>query len=89
MHWRASRQLSPARKNFCSECGSHKERYFRIETAAEIFDLTPEAIRSMIRRRELPFHKWNSRVRLAYSDLERQLVRHPSKQEVSLNEIAL
>lgn len=73
-------------RKFCPHCGGHQERYLGVDAAAEILDLTPEAVRSMIRRRELPFFKLGTRLRLAYSDLESQLVRYPSKGEVSLEQ---
>lgn len=56
-----------------------------METAGRIFDLSPEAVRGMIKRREIPFAKMGRRVRIAYADLQAQLVRYPSKVEVLLD----
>ncbi|MBA7612678.1 hypothetical protein ES703_19915 [subsurface metagenome] len=47
-------------------------------------DMSEEAVRGMIKRREIPFIKLGRRVRIAYADLQAQLVRYPAKHEVSL-----
>jgi len=46
--------------------------------------MSEEAVRGMIRRREIPFYKLGRRVRIAYADLQALLVRYPAKHEVSL-----
>ena len=46
--------------------------------------MSSEAIRGMIRRREITFHKLGTRVRIAYADLQAMMVRYPAKHEVSL-----
>ncbi len=46
--------------------------------------MSSEAIRGMIRRRELPFFKLGTRVRIAYADLQALMVRYPAIHEVSL-----
>ena len=73
------------RPAFCSSCGSALDRYLSIPTAAKIFDLTQDAVRSMIKRRDIPHFKLGKRVRLSYAELQRCLVRYPSKGEVALD----
>lgn len=59
------------------------ERYLSVQTAAAVFDLTEEAVRGMIKRREIPFFKLGTRIRLRYDDLKSALVRYPSTNELT------
>ena len=63
---------------FCSACGSPQDRYLSIATAAKTFDLSEDAVRGMVKRREITFYKMNKRVRLKYADIEEMLVHHPA-----------
>ena len=69
---------------YCPYCGRCQDRYLSPKTAAKILDMSEEAVRSMIKRREIPFLKLGTRVRIAYVDLQALLVRYPAKHEVSL-----
>ena len=60
------------------------ERYLSLPIAAEMFGLTVSALRSMIKRREIPSHRLGTRRLVKYSELEALLVRYPSKYEVAL-----
>ena len=71
-------------RTYCPHCGSCQDRYLSPATAAKVVDMSEEAVRGMIRRREIPFFKLGRRVRLSYADLQAQLVRYPAKHEVSL-----
>lgn len=68
-------------ETYCPYCGGHTERYLSVRTAAATFDLTEEAVRGMIKRREIPFFKLGSRVRLRVTDLNSALVRYPAADE--------
>ena len=74
---------SPAR-TFCPHCGGFQDRYLNIETVVKVFDMSPNAIRGMIRRREIRFFKLGTRVRIAYADLQALMVPYPAKHEASL-----
>lgn len=76
--------MAAVQHKYCPECGGTHERYMSIATAAQVFDLTDDAIRSMIKRRELPFYKIGKRVRLSYSEIRSLLIRHPSADEMGL-----
>ena len=69
------------KKAFCANCGSIQERYMSVETAAAMFDLTKNAVRGLIRRREIHFVKLGSRVRILYTEMASQLKHYPSKFE--------
>ena len=58
--------------------------YLSIKSVARLFDLSEEAVRSMIRRREVSFYKLGSRVRLLPKDIENLLIKHPSVDEISI-----
>lgn len=81
-----NREKSGGTGMYCSECGGHTERYLSVQTAAVTFDLTEEAVRGMIKRREIPYFKLGSRVRLNYDDLNTALVRHPSTDELNVDQ---
>ncbi len=68
---------------YCPECGANSERYLSVKSAAVIFDHSEEAIRGMIKRREIPFYKRNSRVFVTYREFESLLVRYPSISEIN------
>ncbi len=74
---------APAR-TFCPHCGNCQDRYLSPATAAKVLDMSEEAVRGMIRRREIPFFKLGRRVRIANADLQAMTVRYPAKHEVSL-----
>lgn len=63
------------------------DRFLSVPSAAKILDLSEQAIRGMIKRREIKFYKVGSRVRIAYSDLKKILITHPAKSEVSLDSL--
>ena len=71
-------------RTFCPHCGSCQDRYLSPATAAKVADMSEEAVRGMIRRREIPFFKLGRRVRLSYADLQAMMVLYPAKHEVSL-----
>ena len=48
-----------------------------------MLDLSEDAVRGMIKRREITFHKLGRRVRLRYADLQAALVRYPSVRDVA------
>ncbi|MCH7521097.1 MAG: helix-turn-helix domain-containing protein [Candidatus Marinimicrobia bacterium] len=56
-----------------------------MESAAEIFDLSVGAVRALIKRREVPFYKIGSRVRISFREFESQLVRYPSIHEINVD----
>ena len=68
---------------YCPECGASRDRYLSVKSAARIFDHTEEAVRDMIKRREIPFYKRNSRVFVTYREFENLLVRYPSINEIN------
>lgn len=70
--------------NYCSCCGMATERYLSVETAATLFDLTTAAVRGMVRRREIEFEKLGTRIRIAYSEMKRKMIRYPATDETSL-----
>ena len=69
-------------KGYCAKCGSNKERYLSVSSAALTFGCSEEAICGMIKRREIPFYKIGRRIRLSYTELKQQLVRYPSLSEI-------
>ena len=70
--------------NHCPFIRDYQEGYLNIPTAAEKYGLTEGALRSLIKRREVPSYKWGTRRLVKYSELEALLVRYPSKYEVAL-----
>ena len=66
---------------YCQYCGAAQERDLGVDTAASLFDLTPGAVRAMLKRRELTFYKLGSRTRIAYSEMVGLLEEHPSAQK--------
>lgn len=77
--------MESSNSKYCSNCGREYERFLTVETASMIFDLSPNAIRGLIKRREIPFYKMGTRVRLSYHDITDCLVRYPALQEVKLD----
>ncbi len=77
--------MESGESKYCSNCGHVYERFLTVETASMIFDLSPNAIRGLIKRREIPFYKMGRRVRLSYQDITDCLVRYPALQEVKLD----
>ena len=78
------KMMSHQNQKFCPNCGGCEERYLSPATAARIFDLTEQAVRSMIKRRDIPSYRLGTRRILKYSELETLLVRYPSKADMSL-----
>lgn len=76
--------MSPSRNNYCPECGTSQDQYLSVESTAKMFDLSVAGIRSLIKRREIPFYKLGSRIRISYREFESQLIRYPSIREVGL-----
>lgn len=70
--------------NYCTCCGMATERYLSVETAATLFDLTTAAVRGMVRRREIEFEKLGTRIRIAYSEMKRKMIRYPAKTDFNL-----
>ena len=69
---------------YCPFISDYQEGYLNLPTAAEKFGLTVGALRSLIKRREVPSYRWGTRRLVKYSELEALLVRYPSKYEVAL-----
>ena len=63
---------------------NHKERYLSINSTAKLLDMTPNAVRGLIRRREVGFKKIQSRVRIPLSEIKKIMIHYPSKSEFSL-----
>ena len=58
--------------------------YLSIKSAASRFDLTEQAVRSMVGRREVSFYKLGSRVRLDAKEFEKRLIKYPGVDDISL-----
>lgn len=72
-------------QNQLKELNSNKPpKYLTIKSAAVQFDLSEEAVRGIIRRREVPFYKLGTRVRLNSKEFEERMIKYPSIDEVSL-----
>ena len=55
-----------------------------IAQTAKVFDLSEQAIRSMIKRREIPIHRMGKRIRISYQELRELFIRYASILEVEL-----
>ena len=73
--------VTPSTK-YCAHCGANQERYLSVKSAAKIFDHTEDAIRAMIKRRDIPFYKRESRIYINYREFEELLIRYPSESEI-------
>ena len=58
-----------------------KDRFIKIETAAELTELSPETIKKWIRQRRLRSYKFGRAVRIRESDLLKFAKEIPSMQE--------
>ena len=56
-------------KRFCESCGSQIERYYSIESAAELFDCSQQFFRNLVRDRKIGFVKVGRLVRIPDSEL--------------------
>ena len=75
--------MATIKNKYCPECGANQDRYLSVESAAEVFDLSVGAVRALIKRREVPFYKIGSRVRISFREFASQLVRYPSLREIN------
>lgn len=60
--------------------------YLTVKEAAEYLGLTESALRTMVARRQVPFHKLGRRLRFDIHDLDALLVYYPSV-ETALRDI--
>ena len=68
-------------KRFCESCGSQIERYYSIESAAELFDCSQQFFRNLVRDRKIGFVKVGRLVRIPHSELSKITVLIPSIQD--------
>ena len=68
-------------KRFCESCGSQIERYYSIESAAELFDCSQQFFRNLVRDREIGFVKVGRLVRISHSELSKITEFIPSIQD--------
>ncbi len=58
-----------------------------MKSAAITFDHTEDAIRAMIKRRDIPFYKRGSRIYIKYREFEDLLIRYPSESEIIMDDL--
>lgn len=77
---------SHKKEKFCPYCGNTLERYFSIQSAAELCDVSPEFFRKRIRNREIGYCKFGKSVRIPASEIEKCFTYYPSL-ETELDEL--
>ncbi|MCH7574661.1 MAG: helix-turn-helix domain-containing protein [Candidatus Marinimicrobia bacterium] len=79
--------MTVSSNKYCTHCGANQERFLSVKSAAVIFDHSEDAIRAMIKRRDIPFYKRESRIYIKYGEFEELLIRYPSESEIILDNL--
>ncbi len=69
------------RERYCPHCGSAQERYYSIETAAQLMDCSEQFFRNLVRDRRIGYVKLGRMVKIPRSELERLVTYWPSLEE--------
>ncbi len=75
-----------ARERYCPHCGNTQERYYSIETAAQLMDCSEQFFRNLIRDRRIGYVKLGRMVKIPSSELKKLANFIPSLDE-ELDEI--
>ncbi|MCK4822820.1 helix-turn-helix domain-containing protein [bacterium] len=70
-----------ARERYCPYCGNTQERYYSIETAAQMMDCSEQFFRNLIRDRRIGYVKLGRMVKIPSSELDRLVTLIPSLEE--------
>ncbi len=78
-----------ARERYCPHCGNTQERYYSIETAAQLMDCSEQFFRNLVRDRRIGYVKLGRMVKIPSSELEKLVSFRPSLEEEVQNALCL
>lgn len=73
------------KKRYCPYCGNAQERYYSIETAAQLMDCSEQFFRNLVRDRRIGYVKIGRMVKIPSSELEKLVTFKPSIKEEAQN----
>ena len=73
--------MNTAPNRYCPYCGGRRERYYSIETAAQLMDCSEQFFRNLVRDRRIGYVKLGRMVKIPRSELEKLVTFMPSIDE--------
>jgi len=67
---------------YCEYCGSYLERYYSVNSAAKICDLSAQFFRNLIRDRKIKYVNFGRSVRIPTSAIKDLMIETPSIDEM-------
>ena len=71
------------RGKYCKYCGGVSERFYSIETAAQLLDCSVETVRSWVKDRTIGSVKVGRLRRIPAHELDKMIQRFPSLEEIA------